>query len=268
MRAISKFKGLLHKDSTPSSPSQPAQTSRPQAQPPAKEKEAEAEAKVNDHVAAVLRERAKFLATRSTQVSLRSTADENGHAHETEPLFLGIGTGSIDGPSTQTNEAVPVADIVSDSPTAVDFNVYDRAFEAEVDRIKQSNSRRKGTGPLYHTKHLHEKEQYQSDDTLTVCSASRLITHPISDVVALLTDLIPVAGRITQPDTGRRDAASSQVQPVRNRCEGYGRPEGQGHRRQVLSDEVIHTYCYGGCNEKGHFASTRSSWAQSWSHFP
>ena len=152
---------------------------------------------MNDHVAAVLRERAKFLATRSTQGSLRSGADEKGHAHESEPLFLGIGTGSIDDLPAQTNEAAPVADVVSDSPTAVDFNVYDRAFEAEVDRIKQYSSRRKDTGPLYHTKHLREKEQYQSDDTLTVSPASRPITLPISDVVELLTDLVQVAGRIT-----------------------------------------------------------------------
>ncbi len=238
MRAISKFKGLLHKDSTPSSPSRPAQASRPQPQPPAKEKEAEV--KVNDHVAAVLRERAKFLATRSHQASLPPTADEKGHAHETEPLFLGIGTGSIDDLSAQTTEAAPVADFVSDSPTAVDFNVYDRAFEAEVDRIKQSNTRRKDTGPLYHTKHLHEKEQYQSDDTLTVGSASRPITLPISDVVELLADLIEVAERIAQPDTDHPDATtSSQVQPVRHRREGDGRPEGQGYLRQVLSDKVI-----------------------------
>ncbi|KAH6624315.1 kinase-like domain-containing protein [Chaetomium sp. MPI-SDFR-AT-0129] len=80
------------------------------------------------------------------------------------PPHLGIGTGGIDDfpspngaphPSsandnnttnnnnTTTNSSEDAATyVVSDSPTVVDFNVYDRAFEAEVERIKRSTSRR------------------------------------------------------------------------------------------------------------------------------
>ncbi|KAL2263674.1 hypothetical protein VTK26DRAFT_5705 [Humicola hyalothermophila] len=69
---------------------------------------------------------------------------------------LGIGTGGIDdfGPSLGNNNDVdddgggpsPAANVVSDSPTMVDFNIYDRAFEAEMERIKRSGSRKGGRG--------------------------------------------------------------------------------------------------------------------------
>ncbi len=53
--------------------------------------------------------------------------------------------------------------MVSDSPTAVDFNVYDAAFDAEIERIKRSSSRKGppgmrgrgsvgGPGPIYQTR--------------------------------------------------------------------------------------------------------------------
>jgi [calcium/calmodulin-dependent protein kinase] kinase len=79
---------------------------------------------------------------------------------ETKPLLLGIGTGGQDDFSASMH--AESSGVVSDSPTAVDFNVYDRAFEAEVEKIKRSSSRR-GTGSMYLTKHLDEKEKYRAD---------------------------------------------------------------------------------------------------------
>jgi [calcium/calmodulin-dependent protein kinase] kinase len=63
----------------------------------------------------------------------RSESGEKGHAHDPldeEPLFLGIGNGDADtleGPRSET---------VAESPTAAEFNIYDRAYQEEVDRIR------------------------------------------------------------------------------------------------------------------------------------
>lgn len=81
-----------------------------------------------------------------------------GHAHDIsdqEPLFLGIGTGARD--AFTTDEKTP--DVVSDSPTAVDFNVYDRAYEEAVkERMKQNQS---SNPVMYLTKHIKEKEYFK-----------------------------------------------------------------------------------------------------------
>ncbi|GFP53996.1 hypothetical protein ACSS6W_001633 [Trichoderma asperelloides] len=81
-----------------------------------------------------------------------------GHAHDIsdqEPLFLGIGTGARD--AFVTDEKTP--DVVSDSPTAVDFNVYDRAYEEAInERMKQNQS---SNPVLYLTKHIKEKEYFK-----------------------------------------------------------------------------------------------------------
>ncbi|KAH8895063.1 CMKK2 protein [Thozetella sp. PMI_491] len=173
MKAISKFKGLLRQDSTSSiSRGRQEISSEHDNSSQTTASKVENERSTSEHAAAVLRERERFFATASSRGSWQSLPGEKGHAHDptdVEPLFLGIGTGSMDEFSTpQPEPTEPVADIVSDSPTAVDFNVYDRAFEAEVERIKRSSSRRKGTGTLYHTKHLHGKDRYQSDESVTV----------------------------------------------------------------------------------------------------
>ncbi|KAK1773603.1 kinase-like domain-containing protein [Copromyces sp. CBS 386.78] len=86
------------------------------------------------------------------------------------PPHLGIGVGGVDNSFSINPSDLPPADHVSESPTMVDFNIYDNAFEDEIERIKRSasissnsggrrNSRatgeRKGTGTagtIYHTR--------------------------------------------------------------------------------------------------------------------
>ncbi|KAK1245166.1 hypothetical protein MKX08_004795 [Trichoderma sp. CBMAI-0020] len=86
-----------------------------------------------------------------------------GHAHDVsdqEPLFLGIGTGARD--AFVTDEKTP--DVVSDSPTAVDFNVYDRAYEEAInERMKQNQS---SNPVMYLTKHIKEKEYFKKLDNM------------------------------------------------------------------------------------------------------
>jgi [calcium/calmodulin-dependent protein kinase] kinase len=80
----------------------------------------------------------------TTTGTTAATTDHQQQQQQPPTLLLGIGTGGID--DFSSSEQPPAADIVSDSPTVVDFNVYDRAFEAEVERIKRSTSRRGAAG--------------------------------------------------------------------------------------------------------------------------
>ncbi|RFU35908.1 hypothetical protein B7463_g448, partial [Scytalidium lignicola] len=59
---------------------------------------------------------------------------EKGHAHDpldSEPLFLGIGLGGQNSSSKSPEEA-----LVAESPTVADFDIYDTAFQEEVERIR------------------------------------------------------------------------------------------------------------------------------------
>ncbi|KAK8081487.1 hypothetical protein PG996_000268 [Apiospora saccharicola] len=104
---------------------------------------------------------------------------EKGHAHEPtdhSPRLLGIGLGGRD----EFNHDETPADIVSDSPTGIDFNIYDTAFEAEIERIRAENRQRgpdpsgagagAGTRPpkktTYLTRFVNEKEKYFGDDSM------------------------------------------------------------------------------------------------------
>lgn len=73
------------------------------------------------------------------------------------PPILGIGTGGVgDRPPHHTHSEPP--SVVADSPGAVDFNVYDRAYEEEIQRIKQNG----GRPSVYMTWHLGEKDRIRS----------------------------------------------------------------------------------------------------------
>lgn len=90
-----------------------------------------------------------------------------GHAHDVsdqDPLFLGIGTGARD--DFAMDEATP--DVVADSPTAVDFDVYDRAYEEAVQSRLQSNP--SGRPTMYLTKFVKDTEQYKKLEDLVTKS--------------------------------------------------------------------------------------------------
>ncbi|KAK6866187.1 hypothetical protein PG995_002715 [Apiospora arundinis] len=103
---------------------------------------------------------------------------EKGHAHtptDHSPRLLGIGLGGRD----EFNHEETPADIVSDSPTGIDFNLYDRAFEAEIERIRSESSKQQpadgdaaGGGSrrphktTYLTRFVNEKEKYFGDDSM------------------------------------------------------------------------------------------------------
>lgn len=173
MKAIAKFKSLL----TPRPPNsqkrnqQPATLSVPPSSAP--EEKPTDEQSTAEFAARVLRERqaflaatgggdgrkpsidqllnAPFLSSSLANPTTTTTTDQGqqGIGNQSAPI-LGIGTGGIDDfPNPHDDDgdqAGQAAGVVSDSPTVVDFNVYDRAFEEECERIKRSSSRRGGGG--------------------------------------------------------------------------------------------------------------------------
>ncbi|PNY23769.1 Calcium/calmodulin-dependent protein kinase kinase 1 [Tolypocladium capitatum] len=104
-----------------------------------------------------------LISRRRNLLSRQDDATDKGHAHgvgDQEPLFLGIGTGARD--DFAMDEATP--DVVADSPTAVDFNIYDRAYEEAVNQqVKESRS---GRPTLYLTKLVEETEHFRKLETL------------------------------------------------------------------------------------------------------
>jgi calcium/calmodulin-dependent protein kinase kinase 2 len=164
MKAISKFKGLLapkdnHQSRTGAGPadSGPVTPRGASIKDLQHQRSHSTQRSTDQHVEELLRQR--------QQVRGATSSGDKGHAHdltETEPMFLGIGAGGHDDFGNATREQ----GIVADSPTAVDFNVYDRAFEAEVDRIKRSSSKRKPTGNMFLTRHVKQKDQFKEDKAI------------------------------------------------------------------------------------------------------
>ncbi|KAK0722971.1 kinase-like domain-containing protein [Lasiosphaeria miniovina] len=183
VKAIRKFKSLLGPKGDGVPPQELPSSTEPEKdttrQPDAVSGEKEEQPLLEggdstvDHAKRVLMERENFLKLKgNTRGNASSRGRQAMHdltitTDSVDTLLLGIGTGGMDDFSREA----PEADIISDSPTVVDFNIYDQAFEAEVDRIKRSSSlrrgggdnSRKGTGTLYHTK-LNERSHYRTDD--------------------------------------------------------------------------------------------------------
>lgn len=159
MKAINKFKSLLKpKGDTPditlekvnegstSQPSVVVVDSNPQ-------EGNLLETTTEDQIALILKQREQFLKLtgghkRVVSTSWRPLGDVA--TERTDSLLLGIGTGGINDFCTET----PPDNIVAESPTAVDFNIFERAYGAEVDRIKRSSSRKRGgqPGQVYRTR--------------------------------------------------------------------------------------------------------------------
>lgn len=145
MKAISRFKGLRKRKEAHVTGSLSTSTQSQDAFDPKEEK---AKAEVIERLLAQRR-------------SVQNNKEDGGKGHaqdvgEQSPLFLGIGTGARD--DFAMDKATP--DVVSDSPTAVDFNVYDRAYETAIEKITAAqNSSRKPT--MYLTKFVNEKEHFK-----------------------------------------------------------------------------------------------------------
>ncbi|KAI0393684.1 Pkinase-domain-containing protein [Xylariaceae sp. FL0594] len=180
IRAIHKFKNLISQSrvSTPRLPYVPkplvrkarvesldGSSSMPQSSdvtPPNRQKS------VAEEAAELVEQRKAYL--RSGNLSLgppfsrlledNEASDRGGKAR----IILSIGTGGHDEFSTDE----PPANTVSESPTRIEFDVYDRAFETEIQRIR--SDRKRNRARTYMTKLVGEKEKvkYAGDDCMIV----------------------------------------------------------------------------------------------------
>ncbi|KAI1131480.1 kinase-like domain-containing protein [Nemania abortiva] len=174
LRAIQRFKGLISNSraTTPRSPHPPGSLAKEigveQSTPsgtgePIRQKSvAEEAAELVEQRRAYLRSGLPLRVDGSEQKNKEETLTPNASGKST--LILGIGTGGDD----EFSPTEPPDDIVSESPTGIDFDVYDRAFETEIKRIR--SDRRKNRSRTYMTKLLGEKEmdKYAEDDCMIV----------------------------------------------------------------------------------------------------
>lgn len=210
MKAITNFKSLLSSRSRTNSPrtslfpedADPNNTThvprwtRHRPKPSMDEQEFEALKRANEeHAARLLEQRKQVLQSRggnmagplglpiktSNEPSSMDSSDqfpteeESGrihgerdpHAPVGTPALLGIGTGARDN-FAGGSEGEPTS--VAESPTAVDFNVYDRAYEEEVERIKRAggSGRQQSSPSVYMTWHLKSKGRFHGDEGLDV----------------------------------------------------------------------------------------------------
>ncbi|KAF7954967.1 uncharacterized protein EAE97_000226 [Botrytis byssoidea] len=85
---------------------------------------------------------------------------DKGHAHDPldeQPLYLGIGAG-VGEDGDPLNE--PVHELIAESPTAADFNIYDTAYQQEVDRIRAVQGH---AATVYLTRRVDHKKEYKAD---------------------------------------------------------------------------------------------------------
>lgn len=117
-------------------------------------------AALDDIAALITQQKTILLAPEPPEQEEEKTKGQAHDVSDQEPLFLGIGTGARD--AFATDEKTP--DVVSDSPTAVDFNVYDRAYEEAIkERMKPNQS---NNPVLYLTKHIKEKDYFKRLENL------------------------------------------------------------------------------------------------------
>lgn len=203
MKAITNFKSLLRsrsrtnsprtslfpEDADPNNSTHVPRWTRHKPKPSMDEQEFEALKRDNEeHATRLLEQRKQFLQSqggnagsfgqsaqtndepkREDSTGHPPTEEESGRTHgerhpeaaSSAPALLGIGTGGRDN-FASSSEGEPAS--VADSPTAVDFNVYDRAYGEEIERIKRAG----GQPSVYMTWHLNSKDRFHEDGGLDV----------------------------------------------------------------------------------------------------
>jgi [calcium/calmodulin-dependent protein kinase] kinase len=83
-------------------------------------------------------------------------------------------------------------DVVSDSPTNVDFNIYDRAYEAEVEKIINNPARRSSS--MYLNRLVKEKDQYRAVANMVDGAQSAGGTPPTGKFANLVSSALTGVG--------------------------------------------------------------------------
>ncbi|KAI0866848.1 kinase-like domain-containing protein [Xylaria cubensis] len=227
MRAIQRFKGLISPSRatsprTPHAP-RPLLTKAVEAWPPVfssdskqtpKKTESTRQKSVAEEAAELIEQRKAYL---KLGLSLQGAGAEQTDEEAQTPnptdnrntLFLGIGTG---GDNEFRSPEIP-SDIVSESPTGIDFDVYDQAFETEIKRIRSDKKRNRSW--TYMTKLLGEKERdkYIGDDCMIVEAGRSLANNAYvhsSSAISKAHTLIHEVGSPSRHAENQAEHANSQ----------------------------------------------------------
>ncbi|KAM3499449.1 hypothetical protein MY10362_007294 [Beauveria mimosiformis] len=216
LKAISKFKSLLSRRATRPTVAEEIEDG---TFDPAEEK-ARAE-----EIEALLAQRREVLSSR-TRGSSGSSDDEGvgkGHAKDIgdqEPLYLGIGTSSRHAFYLDDDSA---DDVVADSPIAVDYNIYDQAYEQAItDRLAANPSVRP---IMYLTKFVNDSDRFKAlgnivEDTTTA------VREQVREARATIHE------HFTAPSTTKLGKLVARM--------GLADPP-QGAKPTALSDDVLST---------------------------
>ncbi|KAJ2985667.1 hypothetical protein NUW58_g5411 [Xylaria curta] len=228
LRAIQRFKGLISHSrvTTPRTPHAPKLTadeaeSEPPAEPSAPKQNLETAEPTRQK--SVAEEAAELIEQRNAYLQLgllpaapgseQKTREEAQTAEPTEKssLFLGIGTGG-DGEFVSPELST---DVVSESPTGTDVDVYARAFETEMKRIRSDGKKHRSR--TYMTKLLGEKERdkYVGDECMIIEAgrsvATKAYAHGSS---AMLRAQSLVHGTREPSDNEEKEGDYTSSQPV------------------------------------------------------
>ncbi|KAI1310828.1 kinase-like domain-containing protein [Xylaria venustula] len=202
LKAIRRFKGLISQSrvstpQTPHAPRFPEKETKVELPAAGSYSERCSETAEPNRQKSVAQEAAELVEQRNAYLKsglpLRPigsgpTAQEEDHVAgpaEKSTLYLGIGTGGEGEISTSET----LTDVVAESPTGIDFDVYDRAFETEIRRIR--SDRKKNRSRTYVTRMLGEKERdkYAGDDCMIVEAGKSLATSAVSKTHSLVHEV-------------------------------------------------------------------------------
>ncbi|KAI1434908.1 kinase-like domain-containing protein [Xylaria sp. CBS 124048] len=185
MKAIQRFKSLILPQSRVTTPSTPvareasleqpggsSEQSIEKADPPRQKSVAEEAIELIEQRKAYLRLGLPLRGTGSGPVAGASQQKTDAFDNSSSStLYLGIGLGGHD----EFSEPESSANVVSDSPTGIDFDVYDRAFETEIRRIRSDT--KKTRARTYLTKLVGEKEKVKyTEDNYMVIESDKPMT--------------------------------------------------------------------------------------------
>ncbi|RYC60436.1 hypothetical protein CHU98_g5784 [Xylaria longipes] len=228
MRAIQRFKGLISpsRATTPRTPHapKPLLAKEVEAEPPTSSSDSKQAPETTEPIRqkSVAEEAAELIEQREAYLrlglSLQGTGAEQPVMEEAQTpdptdkkntLFLGVGTGGDD----EFRSPELPSDIVSESPTGIDFDVYDRAFETEIKRIRSDRKRNRSW--TYMTKLLGEKEKdkYVGDDCMIIEAGRSLATNVYahsSSAISKAQTLMHEAGGSSRHEEKQADHANPQ----------------------------------------------------------
>lgn len=97
---------------------------------------------------------------------VHTSSSEKGQAHDPlteEPLFLGIGAGRNNSFGPSGEEEDPDDGVIAESPLAAEFSIYEHAYQKEVERIREEQGHR---ATVYLNRRVDSKDAYKADSNM------------------------------------------------------------------------------------------------------